>query len=842
MLRVAYWLNLRQARRRPLRAALAVIAVAAGTSLGVSVIVLTSSVSASFHAFGRQLAGPAPLRIVGATSNGGITESALTAVEHTAGVATAVPMVQVVTYAGTATDPRARSIIALGIDCRIQALVGRFGCTSAGLSALSDASGAVISHSLAGELGSGVVVQTDTGPTPIRSAFGLTALDAINHGQVAVFPLPEAQQLFDRHGRLDVIYVLPVKGANLSDLRARLQAAVGSWNGVLTGTEPPPAVGVYTGTILPLFALLSLFALAVGGMLIFNIMSLAMEERRRELALVAALGGTPRVVRAGAAIEGCALGMVGGLLGIGGGTLLAYPLTNSLSGFTKLLVGVRIPVDLTVTAVLVGAALGTAVGGGAALLSTRRVSRIDVVAELTMREAAIEDEHRRNVLRAAAYAVICGAGTLVCWFAQRHGAIQPWQATVAPLGVLVATIASMLACGALASVVATVLARHTARFDGPTRLGIANLARQGRRAGVMAVAVGAAVTTAFIIGSTEASAKVAIAQSIETGHPQEVYVSTLDPNNTVNIEAKPTAALAARLARIPGVEHVDRSVFLLSGHDSKHLVAAVASAYPWLNIPLVAGTKSLQSFNSGRVLIGVALARSRGLRPGSTLVLDTPTGPASVTVGGIWQDGNADGLAATMPMSLFTSLFGPQPSESLGLIPVPGLSATALAERVRAAGLPASLVIEDPAQFAADISTSVDQELAPFTAMQRGLLLVAFVAVLSTLLLVGVQRRRELGLLAAVGMEPSQLAGMTVAEGVSAGVIGLALAFVGSIVIETGFYLVLPIIIGFKDPLRFDFYSFLIWGGVSLVLVTAAAVWPAWRNARVPVLESLQYE
>jgi putative ABC transport system permease protein len=195
-----------------------------------------------------------------------------------------------------------------------------------------------------------------------------------------------------------------------------------------------------------------------------------------------------------------------------------------------------------------------------------------------------------------------------------------------------------------------------------------------------------------------------------------------------------------------------------------------------------------------------------------------------------------------MPMWLYQQMFGDQPPQSLGLIPAAGVSTAELAERVRAAHLMPGLVVEDPSQFAADVSKSVNDQLTAFTAMQRGLLLVAFVAVLSTLLLVGVQRRRELGLLAAVGMEPAQLARMTLAEGMAAGVIGLALALVGSIVIETGFHLVLPIIIGFKDPLRYDFASFFLWSAVSLVLVAAASLLPAWRNARVPVLESLQYE
>lgn len=842
MLRLAYWLNLRQVRRRPVRAALAVVSIAAGASLGVSVLVMTSSVSASLHTFGRQLAGPAPLRIVGATSGGGLSDRVLPTVTHTRGVQTAVPLVQVVAYAGPAARPRAQTVVALGVDCRVQALVGRFGCTPATLRGLDRAGGVAISPHLAAQLGPAARIQTDAGFVSLSRAARVPALDAINHGDVAVFGLPDAQRLFARGHRLDVIYVLPDPGTDLNELRGRLQRAVGSWNAVLRATEPPASVGVYTSTILPLFSLLSLFALAVGGMLIFNISSLAMEERRRELALLSALGGTLRVVRAGAALEGCALGLAGGLLGVAGGTLLAHPLTASLSHFTVLVIGVRVPVHLSPSAVVAGVALGAVVGTLAALLATRRVGRLDVVAELSMREAAFESRHRSDLRRAVVFMALMGVGTAVCWLAQRNGAIEPWQAWAAPIGVLVATVASLLALSALTAVVAVSLARPARQLGGPAGLGVANLARQGRRAGVMAIAVGAAVTTAFVIGSTQAAATASIERNIETGHAQEVYVSTLPPNNTVNIESKPTTALADALARIPGVARVDRTMFELTGHESKDLVAVTAATYQWFNLPLISGSKSPASFQSGRVLVGAALARTHGVRPGSRFVLDTPTGRAAVTVGGIWRDGNLGGEDVTMPTWLYRKLFGDQPAQSFGLIPQPGVSPAELAQRVRDADLVPGLVVEDPVSFSADIAKSVNDELTAFTAMQRGLLLVAFVAVLSTLLLVGVQRRRELGLLAAVGMEPSQLVKMTLAEGLSAGVIGLALALIGSIIIETGFHLVLPIIIGYKDPLRYDFAAYFTWAAVSLVLVAAASLLPAWRNARVPVLESLQYE
>lgn len=267
------------------------------------------------------------------------------------------------------------------------------------------------------------------------------------------------------------------------------------------------------------------------------------------------------------------------------------------------------------------------------------------------------------------------------------------------------------------------------------------------------------------------------------------------------------------------------------------------SAYddPWLNAALIEGSKSAQQFASGEVLIGPGLARSRGLRPGSRLLLDTPKGSSSVAVEGIWEDGNVNGNAVTMPMWLFRQLYGDTPPENVGLIPAIGVTPAQLAERVEAAQLATGLHVDTPMQLANDISKGVGQQLAAFE-IQRSLTVVAFVAVLSTMLLVGVQRRRELGLLAAVGMEPGQLAGMTVAEGASAGLIGVALSIGGAVVTTIGFYWILPIIIGYKDPLVFDFASLGLWAPIALVLVTAASLLPAWRNAHLEVIEALHYE
>jgi ABC-type antimicrobial peptide transport system permease subunit len=53
---------------------------------------------------------------------------------------------------------------------------------------------------------------------------------------------------------------------------------------------------------------------------------------------------------------------------------------------------------------------------------------------------------------------------------------------------------------------------------------------------------------------------------------------------------------------------------------------------------------------------------------------------------------------------------------------------------------------------------------------------------------------------------------------------------------------VLPFIVGFRDPVVFDWPSFAVAGAVAVVVALVGAAWPARRAAQVEVLEALRYE
>ena len=72
-------INLRAIRRHTLRALLASLSLGGGVAIVVAVMIETSSVRAAIDDVGYRIAGPAPLRIVGAATQGGIGPAVITA-------------------------------------------------------------------------------------------------------------------------------------------------------------------------------------------------------------------------------------------------------------------------------------------------------------------------------------------------------------------------------------------------------------------------------------------------------------------------------------------------------------------------------------------------------------------------------------------------------------------------------------------------------------------------------------------------------------------------------------------------------------------------------------------
>jgi putative ABC transport system permease protein len=654
-------------------------------------------------------------------------------------------------------------------------------------------------------------------------------------------PLDMAQRLFVRPHALDVIYVQPKPGVDLDALRARLQTVVGPTLGVLTTDDPPPVVGVALATFLPLFTIIAVLTLAIGAVLVRNSVTLSIEERRRQTAIVAALGGSTRTLVGGTLLEAALLGLVGGALGALGGIAVAHPIAASLSDFTQKTAGIPLRVHVETVAIVVALVIGVVVALGAAFTPARRAAKLDVAAELSNRdrrdEAAAATSNARVVLMLALVVI----GLDLCWIAQRQGALEPWQATLAPLAFVLTSATTAILCAALAPRVIELLQPSVSGRSAAARLAVGNLLREPRRTGVMAVALGFAVGIGFITSSFNVSIRAAITENF-TRHLTGVTVTSLEPNNTVNVDAKLSPDTIAAISALPGVARVDTEAVVVVGHEPDGLIGVRAFSNPWLSADVLVGTQDQSRLDAGQVLIGPGLARQSGLRPGDTLSLDTPTGAVDVPVMAVVQDGDFGGRNVLMAMPLLERLYGPQPTGRIVVQPKPGISSEQLATTIRAAKIDPVLTVQTRPEVIDQVSREVGKQLASFDALQRGLLVMSFVAVLSTLLLVGIQRQRELGMLAAVGMTPPEIARMVVLE---AGLVAIAGSVVGvavSLANYAALVLITPVVIGYEDPFVVDPAAALVYAAIAVAVALLASGWPAWRASRVEVLRALQYE
>lgn len=176
---------------------------------------------------------------------------------------------------------------------------------------------------------------------------------------------------------------------------------------------------------------------------------------------------------------------------------------------------------------------------------------------------------------------------------------------------------------------------------------------------------------------------------------------------------------------------------------------------------------------------------------------------------------------------------------------VSGVSATDLRERV-AAVLPAGVRAQTGEQVAADSTEAVRDAMGVFTTVLlvfAGVsLLVGSFVIWNTFNVLVAQRRREVGLLRAVGATRRQvLAGVLV----EAGVVGLASSAVGlgaGVALATGIRMLLKLI-GVDVPTTspaIETRTVVAAFAVGIVVTCLAAVLPAWSAARIAPMEALR--
>src|SRR5262249_10318100 len=143
------------------------------------------------------------------------------------------------------------------------------------------------------------------------------------------------------------------------------------------------------------------------------------------------------------------------------------------------------------------------------------------------------------------------------------------------------------------------------------------------------------------------------------------------------------------------------------------------------------------------------------------------------------------------------------------------------------------------AEYRGALSSILNRVYGLAYAQQVIVALVALLGVISALFISVLQRRRELGLLRAVGATRGQLLLSVLAEATLMGLIGAAIGFVVGMAME--WYLLRILIFdesGFVFPMLVPWLSCGVVVALSVALATLVGLWPAYHATRLRIPEA----
>jgi putative ABC transport system permease protein len=327
------------------------------------------------------------------------------------------------------------------------------------------------------------------------------------------------------------------------------------------------------------------------------------------------------------------------------------------------------------------------------------------------------------------------------------------------------------------------------------------------------------------------------------------------------VQEQPSAAVAARLGAVPGVRLIETwgrapAAFAVPGQldvvrtypDAGHgsvTAFGVPAGSRVVEFPLLAG-RWLEAGDDGVVVLNHSARRqSGGVGVGDTVLISFDGRPARLRVVGVVQEVGAaaaayvtDGTFARVTGSHGTTRFLRIVTSARG--PAERTAAIRAVERELAG---ADIAVESAVPLS-ELRTAMGEHVVVLVRMLQSMaLLFALVGALglaSAMSAAVIERRRELGVLRAIGGAPRTVLGLVVGEGVVIGALSwlfaVALAVplaltVGRIVGELGF--------GTPLALSLSVSSMLAWLGLVMLGGGAASVIPAWQASRRPVHESL---
>lgn len=668
-----------------------------------------------------------------------------------------------------------------------------------------------------------------------------------------VMDIAAAQELIGRPGLLDRIDLIVPEGPAGEPILARAAAVLPRGAEIVRSEARTQTTEEMTRAFRLNLTALSLLALICGVFLIYNTMTFSVVQRRTLIGTLRALGVTRRQVFALVLTEAAIIAVVGTAAGLVCGTLLGREMVRLVTRTINdlyFVLSVR-EIAIPATALLKGAVIGIGATLAAALAPAFEATEAPPRAVLS--RSALESRLRRSLPRLTFGGVgmaLLGAGLL---------AIPPIRSGGGGSGLVVSfagLFAVILGCALLAPG-ATVLLMRLLRLPMGSLFGILGRMAAGgvvsslSRTAVAIAALVIAVSTTIGIGVMIDSFRGTVVRWLEGTLRADIYVGV--PSRAGGFSGGDLdPAVALRAESVPGVRRVN----LLRRAEVPSPLGTVRLIVLGTDLPGLVGYEIKEGDpeevwpafqEEDTVVVSEPFSYRHQVEVGSTLRLRTARGEHPFRVAGIYYDYASDQGLVMMSRATYLRFWRDRPLSgfSVDLQPAADLEET-IRQLRRAIGTGSdgqALSIQSNRTLKETSMVIFDRTFRITAVLRMLAALVAFIGVLSSLMALQLERARELGVLRANGLTPGQVWQLVTSQtglmGLAAGLlsqpVGLTLAAIMIFVINRR---------SFGWTIRMEIAPGILVEAALLAVAAAllAGLYPAWKMARTSPALALREE
>ena len=852
--------------QHPWQLALAILGIALGVAVVISIDLAMESSLTAFEQAGKAFSGTATHRII--AGDGGLDERLYTRLRVEQGIQKIAPVISAYVQLTQQAD---ESFKLVGIDPFIEKSLQAVwpqqqnaNKTSDFLSRLlSEPNTALMSEQTARRLhlkiNDELTVMADNREQRLK-VIGLLAPDNAVSEQVLarliITDIATAQEVLGLFGRLSSIEVLmdkndpdaapapgrsaaytPSLAITLTKIRAMLPA-----NALLVSTDSQSeSMKEMTLAFSINLKAMGLFSLLVGMFLIYNTMTFLVVQRRRLIGSFRAIGVTRRQIFKLIIGEAFLLAIIGTLIGIALGIALGQGLLYLISETINAIYFRIDTASLMVTPVQIGK--GVLLGIGATLLAVLppafEATRFSPVTVLT--RSQLESGSRRLIKIAGLISlVLIPGGMALAFFSGKS------------ISSGLSSVFLLLSGFALLTPVCTLLfmkliERLFGRMLGilgrlPARMVSAEVSRTGIAIAALMIAVAATIGMDLMIGSFRQT----VAQWLQVSLPADLYVSLPGEKMTAD-KALADQRLKEKLAKLPNVQMLSSVLHTKIISDDEFTQVSVFELNAKLKKSFIfkhnVDDDLWNRFELQQsVIVTEPYAYHHEVRIGQKILLKTAQGKLPFEVIAIYADYKGDRGHLAMSRQNYLHFWPDLGYSGIGVYAKDGVDLQQLENQLRKLVTAEHSVKSNRAIYKA--SMEIFEQTFTITETLRWLsAAIAFTGVFSALMALQFERTRQLGILRAIGITPRQLTALIVSE---TGLMGLV---AGLFAIPAGYVVAYVLIFvvyqrSFGWTMVFYFDPWVIYQGLALAFIAAllAGIFPALKMAQTKPAEALRTE